>query len=447
MIELKGDKVDFSTGALRFWNLTQDPFSGFPLKFKSDRDFKILVKTETINVARDITKQIKESEFPISWLAKGSRGAGKSTAMRYIMTQLDQDYVFPIMVNIDYVDDSDLNSLALSINRAIFSSIYLKLKDYESSTGTITYETKDIEEIISCENLPRINLKIMELKNFLTRLYPKLLFIIDNLDKPRATDIDVYLDYFRTYQGFYEKLLLDSNSHIMIAVNPYMYSKFKTNIQVRILNGKKVEITNWEEEELTELIEKRLKTYCESSFDFQLSKFFTRDALEQIFRINSYNPSKTMNAVRQLMQKSYEESENPKTNYSLKPIRLDFVRRFQNEAQGFKGIITPKDFELVDSHIIKNDNYLESYEIVKRCIESHDDISYEIIDGLITIYEKGKINDLRTTNILIHSKIIEKEKSGRFKVDKKVRNFIEYLHKAMDMDLENVKTYLFNSTL
>lgn len=437
------------TGALNFWGLESDPFSGNPLMFDDYNDYLRRVKTSTISSMNDLSQQLSRDITSKRIILRGNRGTGKTTAMRYIFKDLaGNNSCKTIYCDILNLCDTSIEDAKLSIHSAILQEIMDDFNNDERLRKD--YDFQAVERAISSRSVDLIDRHIMNFIKFVHNQYDKLFLFIDNIDKPSPERYPIFQDYFSTAQGFYEKIISIGPTYLFLPMQPYMISKLEMSKQTEYLADKVVEVRNWSFDELDELLEKRIKLAYKWKEGFNISKFFNRDARLILYTINDFNPRFVIKGSRKILQKAYDM--NKEGNKLLcKPVKKDFANRFKESMKGAIGFPEFRKFETINDIVLRE--HFEAYNNIENCLKQHEGLAYEVIEGLLAVWERRKYYEDRIKAILSDQNSILLKEDGKsreddkYDIEPKIKNLIDFLFDAFYNDIDSVRYYLITSRM
>ncbi len=447
--------VEFGTDVMNFWGLKDDPISPSPLNFKIPVHFDYFVKTRTINAVNDVKRQFMNGTESRILLLLGSRGTGKTTAMKYLSSLVNKESTEIAFIDCPIRADKD------DFKKSVHLSIYKGMRNFLLKSKKLTgEEINRLHSPISKLDVSEIEDQMEILLDIICSSYPKRMIFLDNLDKTTAGNLfEIVHGYFKSQQAVYENLLDYDNIYVFISLLP-IFKDLLTDPEVNFLAGKVIKVRTWTESELNDLLGKRLKMAFTRKEAFRLDNFFTKQTLRLIYVANEYNPRWSLLAIKKLMKRYYEvysnrkaklDSEiNDKNNEKSKEIvdvnkkpliNEAFCRFYHREIQGVRGTPAVKiDFETLD--VQARNRFKNAYDKTKIMIEQFKDFRLEIIETMISIYSHDDIlEDQLSLNKLSESGFVQVS-HGRYEFTPDVLKLFNFLYDNVHKNLSLLRHYL-----
>ena len=446
---IKMAEIGLQHGALLFWDLKFDPFSGQPLMFVDYKDYDRLIKTSSIKVMNDLEAQLAEDTLSKKIVVRGNRGSGKTTALRYFYKEMIPEEAKSIFCEVMHLQDGSRDELRYSIHSAIVLEVARAIQS--DSKIVCDYDLRAIRDTIQQKNLPLIDNQITLLIELIFRYYGKLFLFIDNVDKPSTEKISLWLEYFSTSQGFYEFLISQGTTFLFIALQPFVAARLKQSKQSAYLIDKEVEVSQWSRTELDGLLQNRLRLACRNPENFQLSSYFDGDARLALYISNDFNPRWTMQGAKQVMQKAYELSQDKKSRILCRPIKKDFCNKYRDVMKG--AIPTPdfRRFEIINDLVVRK--HLNAYDKIKKSLQHNETLAFFLVEALVSIWESGTYPDSQINHILKKEELIvlkrkaSSAQEAMYSIDPIVEDLIHFLDDSFYGDPNSIRYYLLTSSM
>lgn len=373
-------------GAQKFWALRLDPFFMRPLRVSRAKERALLVKSVPIKRMNDLVKSFKEDDFSKIVLLEGSRGSGKTTALKYVCEQIGSNpEVFIVFCNVSGLDVESPEELGAVVHKWILLSLCREIRRSAKLRRVIDLSNvSNTKEKVSLEEL---NFRIQNLIENISYWYSKIFICLDNIDKVRLEKWRLICEYFAQQQPFYESVTVHSLSKDAICYVVISSMIFMERILTKdssYLGDNTIRIEKWDFDGISQLVEKRLEFACRKK-DFDLNMFFTRDALQMIYASNDGNPRYVMSSCKALMQQASIDK--------VKPISKGFCSEHQDLLRGTSFFVVG-DLELVRA-IIRTE-YAGQYLKLRSILRSGKHDPLLLVDKLILIYmnQSGKKKEL-----------------------------------------------------
>ena len=436
-------------GAQKFWNLSHDPFSELPLQFKVPEDYSLLVKTTNINAMNNIYSGMENDRVSKVYIVLGERGCGKSTAQQYLYRIIDlgkeEKNHFPIFCGINLVE-KNLDTIRLSIHHSILNSLIKKISKNRKLAKTL--DMKRAQKISDSNSFLQMETEIKRLIEEIHEHYHKVSIFIDDLDKANARKYPMYEEYFKTMQSFYTDLC-SYPTFIFVAMLSYFGKRFEISDELSYLGRKVVQMKSWSKAELRSLLSKRLESAYIGPGNFSLYRIFDDESLDIIFEKNGMLPRYVVNGCRRLMHKAYEASEidEPGTTIPCRPIKKVFCNYFPEFVVGHD---IPVFISFKNIHGLVLQRYRRAYDLIKRCISRNENLIYQIVDGVFSVWKTNTYHDKNILGIIERYNIANSyrtKKDVKYEVEPIISELLTYLYNTLDSDDESVKHYFIESRL
>lgn len=447
-------------GVLNFWNLERDPFQVAPLNPHQSLDRSILVATKTIKRIRGESEAIENSRTSLSYIIRGGRGTGKSTAIYDLYHRLSQEANstgnLPINCNVypdqDFVETTeniiqDIHvSLLMSLDRLLQSEHY----PYKHHLD----ELKDIirDGLLNTDKRVFVDRAIFAVFEILMRNFNRIIVFVDNLDKIHPKDYYRIAESLSRDQMFIEFLMKGEilpegkSCTFVFAINNFIASLIEREISY--LGDTAIEIEPWSNDEMIELIDKRLQSVSRDR-PYNLLNYFERDALKEIFIANDYNPRYCQNACKKLMEESYMVYVNTEAREVNKPIKKHFCCSKPAVMDGTKGFLASTKFEILDLRLRKH--HRGAYMDLQRCLNESKDRAPEVIRILIDIFRgKNEQDPGKVPETPIRRSLIKTRKRGNtilYYLMPRIYDLIQYVDELLDSNDEVMQHFLFSLTI
>lgn len=429
-------------GGMRFWNLQFDPFSESPLCFEDYRDYDFLVKTSNINLMANICAQLSNDYVSKTFFLLGDRGSGKSSALRYLDSLLNEkSNVNDISVycNVLSLNDGGHDQIRDTLHKTLLDSLLEKVDTSDKLRQSIDALSIS-DKVLYSNDLFAVDREIKRVLGKISHYYDRIFIFVDNLDKSDA--YRAFENYFKVNQGFYEEIK-KRKTFLFIAMKPFIGERLRKSHETGFLDQKTFTMKGWSPDELNLLVSRRLQC-AYSGYDFHLGKFFESDALNVIYERNRHLPRYVISSCRRLLERAYQSSKQERVEIPCKPIKKVFLRIHKDCIRGYRHGYD--DFGIVDSLVLEN--HPKAYELIEKCFRSNESMAYELTEALFSVRENGTFHDKEVLQTLERMNIIQSitaQKKRRYQLVPLVDNLIHYLVNSMEDDIESAKYYLMSN--
>lgn len=400
--ELIGN-TDLSQEALEYWGLDDDGvITPDPLSFEENSDHQLLVKTSIVNQITGIRSQLnKDTVRSRVVLLFGMRGSGKTTVMRYLNTLVsDKDDLCFIECQIS-PDTTNLTEFKKSVHKSILRAMAIYLHQKKK----VTQEFHDeVQGVIQKNNNDAIRLKLENVFKVVCSSFGKRIIFIDDLDKIEFENQAIVRNYFIQEQGFYNIFTRRNNNLVFIALQDLPAIDYTHDINLNYLVGKIINIRQWSNLELDELLTRRLQSvYLRGHF--RLEDFFTSPARIMIYNSNEYNPRWSLAAVRKLLNRAYLVSAD---NTEPKPLDENFCSLYSDDVKAIRKSDPPdlQNYNILEGHV--RGLYKGANSKIVQVITKYPSRRFELIKTLVAVYNNMEIESYAAADTLDSEGLIQR---------------------------------------
>ena len=441
-------EVLFNSRALQFWRLKFDPIYRSPLQFGDYLDYEMLVKTRGIIEMTDLKKQFEDNPKPMILIVEGDRGSGKSTAIHYLFNKFYQDLeyiekrkILPIFCGVTNLVTDSAESIRKSFHLALLDAIIQTIRElrgtvveFRSVDLTSAYASRERGSMVS------INDNIYELLRYLSMWFQKTVLFVDNLDKADPSKYGLFEDFFLGEQDFLEYRILKHRASILFTLQPFMYHRFKNQSELSYLGDKSINVQTWQKKDLDELIFRRLcLAYQGDTTNCRINHFFDPLALEEIYTRADYTPRHVLIAIKYIMQKAADMSEQKQQRFCLRPISKAFCSAYLPEAIANIQRAWFKIFATIDTYVASH--YHDAFAMVKESVKSNPQYARELLDTLLLVWISKNSDDKNAIEILCRQNLIHPLYKEEYEVAAKVSPLLSYLFNTFSQDKNQVRYY------
>jgi hypothetical protein len=423
--------LELGRGALTHWGLEEDRIATTPLSFedKNSIDREFLVETKTVHAMRDIQTQLRKNFISRIVLLFGDRGAGKTSAMRFLRSLLEDDPDIAFIECPIQLDTSNVNEF----RKYIYISLLTRMVDFLLERELIDGKVHGaIYDTIDKGNHAIIASAVEAIFKKLSSAFLKRIIFLDDLDKVELEKHALLTNYFTIEQSFYNIFTKRSNTYVFLALQENPGIEFTKDKNINWISGKTLIIKPWTDIELDNLLINRLeKVYVKGRFD--LNRIFTSEARIIIYNHNRYNPRWSLIAVKKLLQKGYEENKNIIDGQFC----LDNIDELSIVRDGH--LVAQHDYHTLEVHL--KHLYKAPNTRIENVIKRNVTNKHPLIKTLVSIFKDKEVEDRVALNKLLDEGLVIRN-NKKYSLANDITKLFAYADNILDGDQTKIFYFL-----